>query len=207
MNAYVQTYIGIGIVFDRRNSKVLYLPLLYQFSVLRYGIKKTVVLHLHHIVAEHDIQLVAVEFESHRGIYLLHLKILGSRFAVGRYDALYAECLQVRNIAEVAAVCHHQLAVAAAFEDSFVRPFPDEAAEHALMAVYLVPIVFEVSQGISHGMGILTGEDRTVVVGLSGNTEQSFPTGIFRTFHVVVLHSRIEILTLHSWIEATYDIN
>ena len=75
------------------------------------------------------------------------------------------------------------------------------------MAVYLVPIVFEVSQGISHGMGILTGEDRTVVVGLSGNTEQTFPTGIFGALHVVVLHSRIEILTLHSGIEATYDIN
>ncbi|CCY64304.1 putative uncharacterized protein [Prevotella sp. CAG:1124] len=75
------------------------------------------------------------------------------------------------------------------------------------MTVYFVPVFLEVSHGVTHRVGVFAGKDGTVIVGLLRYRKEPFPACVLGAFHVVVLHSGIEILFLYARIEAAYHVN
>ena len=134
------------------------------------------------------------------GIHRLHLLVFGRGLAVAAHDAFHAEGLEVGHVAEVAAVGCHALALPF-HENAFVGPFPDKSTEHPGVTVDLVPVFLEVAEGIAHGMGIFAGDHGALVGGVAGDGEQTFPTGVLRTFHVVVSHTGVEVFVLGAGIE------
>ena len=75
------------------------------------------------------------------------------------------------------------------------------------MTVHFVPVFAEVSEGVTHRVGILAGEHRSAVGGVAGDGEQPFPARVLRSFHVVVGHAGVEVFVLRARIEARDDVD
>ena len=81
----------------------------------------------------------------HRSIHLFHLQVFGCCLTVGRDDALDAESTKVGHVAKVATIGHHGLAILTLLVDTAICPFPDEASQHAWVAVNLIPVFLEIA--------------------------------------------------------------
>ena len=141
----------------------------------------------------------------HRCINMLYLLILSRYRAVGEDHAVQTEGFKIRLITEITAIEH---VVGSRSIDTLVNPVPDKAASHAGMTVYLLPIFLEITQRITHTMGIFTGKHRTIIVLSHRNIQQMFPSGILRSLLVRTFgNARIQILSLYTGIETAQDIH
>ena len=105
------------------------------------------------VVQSHTLA-VGSEGETHILIHLLHLEQFGRDAAVGGDYTISAEVGIVRHIAETAAVVEIFLGFAV-FVEALVHPIPDAAAYHAFALIFdVIPIFFEVADGITHGVSI-----------------------------------------------------
>ena len=173
-----------------------------------------IVIHLGMSVTWQRLHLSVLIDEIDGGIYSLHLLIFRGGLTSGAHHALDTESLQVGRILKVTAIDRHThrqegeaLVELVGDDNTLVGPLPDKTAQHTWMTVDLIPVLLEITQGITHHMGILTGKYRTVIRSLTGDRQQSFPPGILRTLHIIILHTGIQVFILRTGIEAGDDIH
>ena len=87
-------------------------------------------------------------------IHLLHLEVLCLGAEVGAHDAVHAEHAVVGLVAEVASVAPVFLAIGGIVVDGLVHPVPDSTSHEEVRALHSVPIIYEVADGVAHGMGV-----------------------------------------------------
>ena len=136
---------------------------------------------------------------------MLYLLILSRYRAVGEDHTVQTEGFEIRLVTEITAIEHM---VGSRSIDALVNPVPDKAASHTGMTVYLLPIFLEITQRITHTMGIFAGKHRTIIVLSHRNIQQMLPSGILRSLLVRTFgNTRIQILCLHTGIETAHDIH
>ena len=93
--------------------------------------------------------------DVHVLVNLFHLVVLRFRGQVGVHQAVHAEDAVVRLVAEVAAIGDE--AVARGFVvvvEAVVNPLPDGAAADVVGRFDSIPIVYEVADGVAHGVRV-----------------------------------------------------
>ena len=187
-------------------------------AVLRNEVVAQVLAEAGVVVAVDDIDLAVVLTELHGRVDVLHLVVFGRERAVAHHYAVHAERFQVGLVAEVATIENWCFLCSSPFLIShfpflighyaLVHPVPDEAAEHARVAVHLVPVVLEVAQGVAHAVGILAGHDGALVVGALGNLEQAFPACILGALGIAAFgDARVQVFGLDAGVEARDDVD
>ena len=151
-------------------------------------------------------QFAADGGHSDRGVDRLDLLVLSASLSEARDDSLDTESLQVRLIAEVAAIGDEADAIRL-LEDTLVGPLPDEAAEHTGGAINLAPVLLHIAEGVAHSVGVLARQDRAGIRVISGDREETFPTSILWALHIIVGNTRVEVLVLSTGVEATNHID
>ena len=95
-------------------------------------------------------------------IVILHLLQLRRRSAVGKENAVAAEIVVRRTVAEVAAVEEYLLPIASAPTDRLIAEVPDKAALIERLALCQLRVLVHAAAAVAHRMHVLTRDKRLV---------------------------------------------
>ena len=194
----------IGDAVDLLHAGTVYHAVFHHGQVVLHALAVFPQRSLHGILQGHEVVLVVHLYGALLGIHhlyghglidLLHLVVLRLGLAVAEDDAVHHELAVVRRVAEVAAVCQIACAVGLIVIQRLVHPVPDGTAAEEVGALNGIPIVHQVTYGITHGVGILRDVERILdAVLASHGTAHPSDGGILVGTHV---HNVIVALVLH----------
>ena len=88
--------------------------------------------------------------ELQRLIDILYLVIMRMGLAIGGYQTIDTESIEVWLVAEITTI-----GIIAVFKQSLIHPIPDGSTDNAGVGIDHIPILLQIATGVAHGMGIL----------------------------------------------------
>ena len=118
---------------------------------------------------------------------ILHLRHTGMRCAVGAYQSVAQEVTVARRVhAKVSAIGIEGTAILlVGLQESLIHPIPDESTLQVGIFIDGLPLIPEVTRGVTHRMGILRGSDGAVAA-FPADLFQPLRTGVLGHVHIGV---------------------
>ena len=138
----------------------------------------------------------SIRFQCDILVDFLHFPQLRSNLTISRHNPVTTEIIVVRAITEAASKII-MIGRLSGHINALIHPIPDASSDHTFRMVFdIIPVFFQITNGVAHRMSIFTKEIR-LVTGLLVLFDHTFNRRIHTGIHIGhIVHSFIMDITV-----------